>query len=53
MTDRRYVAARVAATRRRMAQPSVAQIPEMRSTGQRPRLGRSHPRIDRHHRLAI
>jgi hypothetical protein len=54
MTDRRYMAAReVAATRRRMAPPSLARIPDTRSIGQRPRLGRSHPRIDRHHRSAI
>jgi hypothetical protein len=47
MLGRQSIAAReVAATHRRMAPPSLARIPETRSLGRRPRLGRSDPRID-------
>jgi hypothetical protein len=47
MPDRQYLAARmVAATRRRLAPPSLARIPDTRSLGRRPLLGLSHPRID-------
>jgi hypothetical protein len=54
MTDRQFLAAReVVATHRRMAPPSLARIPDTRSIGRRPRLGRSHPRIDGHYRSAI
>jgi hypothetical protein len=54
MGDRQYIAAwMVAATRRRMAPPSLARIPDTRSIGQRPRLGRSHPHIDGHYRSPI
>jgi len=51
MTDRQFLAAReVAATHRRLAPPSLARIPDTCSIGRRPRLGRSHPRIDEHNR---
>jgi hypothetical protein len=54
MTDRRFLAARmVAETRRRLAPPSLARIPDTRSVGRRPRLGLGHPRIDGNHRSAI
>jgi hypothetical protein len=54
MVDRQFLAAReVAATHRRMAPPELARIPDTRSLGRRPRLGRSHPRIDGYHRSAI
>jgi hypothetical protein len=54
MADRQFLAARVvAATHRRMAPPSLARIPDTRSIGRRPRLGRSHPRIDGNHRSTI
>jgi len=49
VTDQQFLAAReVAATRRRMAPPSLARIPDTRSIVRRPRLGRSHPRIEGH-----
>jgi hypothetical protein len=54
MVDRQFLVARmVAATRRRMAPPVLARIPDTRSHGRRPRLGRSDPRIDGHHRSII
>jgi hypothetical protein len=54
MTDRQLIAAREeAATRRRMAPPSLARIPDTRSIGRRPRLGHSHPGIDANHRSVI
>jgi len=54
MTDRQFLAAReVAATHRRLAPPSLARIPDTCSIGRRPRLGRSHPRIDGHDRSVI
>jgi len=54
MTDRKSSAAReVTATHRRVAPPSLPRIPDTRSIGQRPRLGRSHPRIDADSRSAI
>jgi hypothetical protein len=54
MTDRQFLAARmVAATRRRLAPPLLARFPDTRSSRRRPRLGRSHPRIDGNYRSAI
>jgi hypothetical protein len=54
MVDRQFLAARmVAATLRRMAPPVLARIPDTRSHGRRPRLGRSHPRIGGHYRSTI
>jgi hypothetical protein len=54
MVDRQFLAAReVAATHRRMAPHEFARIPDTGSLGRRPRLGRSHPRIDGHHRSTI
>jgi hypothetical protein len=54
MVDRQFLAAReVAATRRRMALPALARMLDTRSDWQRPRLGRSHPRIDGHCRSTI
>jgi len=54
MTDRQFLAAReVAATHRRLAPPSLARIPDTRSIGRRPRLGRSHPRITDDYRSVI
>jgi hypothetical protein len=54
MADRQFLAARaVAETRRRLAPPVLARIPDMRSDGRRPRLGLSHPRIDGNYRSAI
>jgi hypothetical protein len=54
MADRQLLVARmVADTHRRLAQPLLARIPDTRSSGLRPRLGLSHPRIDSHHRSAI
>jgi hypothetical protein len=43
----------VAATHRRMTPPSLARIPDTRSIGRRPRLGRSHPCIDGQHGSVI
>jgi len=54
MVDRQFLAAReVAATRRGMAPPALARIPDTRSRGRRPWLARSHPRIDDHYRSTI
>ena len=54
MTDRQFIAARMAAeTRRRLAPPSLARIPDTRSVGRRSRLGLGHPRIDENHRSVI
>jgi hypothetical protein len=54
MVDRQFPAARmVAETRRRMAPPSLARIPDTRSLGRRPRLGLGHPRIDENCRSTI
>jgi len=54
MVDRQFLVARaVAETRRRLAPPVLARIPDMRSDGRRPRLGLSHPRIDGNHRSTI
>jgi hypothetical protein len=54
MTDRQFNDAReVAAAHRRMAPPSLARIPDTHSLARRPRLGRSHPRIDVNYRSAI
>jgi hypothetical protein len=54
MADWQFLAARmVAATHRRLAPPALARIPDTRSHGRRPRLGRSHPRIDGHYQSAI
>ena len=47
MVDRQSLVARVVAeTRRWLAPPFLARIPDTRSNGRRPRLGLSHPRID-------
>jgi hypothetical protein len=47
MIDRQFIVARlVAETRRWLAPPSLARIPDTRSVGRRPQLGLSHPRID-------
>jgi hypothetical protein len=43
----------VGATHRRLAQPLLARIPDTRSSGLRPRLGLSHPRIDGNCRSTI
>jgi len=54
MADRQFLVAReVAETRRRMAPPVLARIPDTRSDGRRPRLGLSHPRIDGNYRSTI
>jgi hypothetical protein len=54
MVDRQFLAARaVAETRRRLAPPALARIPDTRSHGRRPRLGLSHPRIDGNYRSTI
>jgi len=54
MADRQFLVARVVAeTRRRMAPPVLARIPDTRSNGRRLRLGLSHPRIDGQYRSAI
>jgi len=54
MADRQFLAGRVVAeTRRRLAPPILARIPDTRSDGLRPRLGLSHPRIDGNYRSAI
>jgi hypothetical protein len=54
MAERQFLAAReVAATHRRLAPPALSRIPDTRSLGRRPRLGRSHPRIGGHHRSTI
>jgi hypothetical protein len=54
MVDRQFTAARmVAETRRRLAPPSRARIPDTRSVGRRPRLGLGHPRVDSNYRSTI
>jgi hypothetical protein len=54
MLDRQFLAARmVADTHRRLAQPLLARIPDTCSSGLRPRLGLSHPRIDGNYRSSI
>jgi hypothetical protein len=54
MIDRQCIAARmVAPTHRRLAPPALARISDIGSHGRRPRLGRSHPRIDGHYRSTI
>jgi hypothetical protein len=54
MVDRQFLVARlVAETRRRLAPPVLARIPDTRSHGRRPRLGLSHPRIDGNYRSTI
>jgi len=54
MSGRQFLVARlVAETRRRLAPPVVARIPDTRSDGRRPRLGLSHPRIDGNYRPPI
>jgi len=54
MPDRHFFAARmVAETRRRLAPPLLARIPDTRSSGRRPRLGLGHPRIDEQYRSGI
>jgi hypothetical protein len=54
MVNWHFRAAReVPATHRRMAPPSFARIPDTRSIGRRPRLGRSHPRIDGQYQSTI
>jgi hypothetical protein len=54
MVDRQLLAARlVAETRRRMAPPALARIPDTRSDGRHPRLGLSHPHIDGNYRSTI
>jgi hypothetical protein len=54
MSDWQFSVARmVPASHRRMAPSSLARIPETRSIGRRPRLGRSHPRIVGHYQSLI
>jgi len=54
MADRQFLAGRaVAETRRRLAPPVLARIPDTRSHGRRPRLGLSHSRLDGNYRSAI
>jgi hypothetical protein len=54
MVDRKLLAARaVAETRRLMAPPFLARIPDTRSDGRRPRLGLGHLRIDGNYRSTI
>jgi hypothetical protein len=54
MADRQFFVARVVPeTRRRLAPPALARIPDTRSDGRRPRLGLSHPRIDDNYRSTI
>jgi hypothetical protein len=54
MIDRQFLAARmVAETRRRLAPPLLARIPDTGSSGRRPRLGLSHPRIGGNYRSTI
>jgi hypothetical protein len=54
MIVRQFLVARlVAETRRRLAPPVLARIPDARSCGQRPRLGLSRPRIDDNYRSII
>jgi hypothetical protein len=54
MVDRQFFAARmVAETHRRLAPPLLARMPDTRSSGRRPRLGLSHPRIADNYRSNI
>ncbi|MGH3136728.1 MAG: hypothetical protein ACRDPV_09585 [Gaiellaceae bacterium] len=54
MADGQFLVARlVAETRRRLAPPVLARIPDTRSHGRRLRLGLRHPRIDGNFRSAI
>jgi hypothetical protein len=54
MIDRQFLAVPlVAETRRRLAPPLLARIPDTRSQGRRPRLGLSHPGIDGNCRSTI
>ncbi len=54
MVGRQFLVARVVAeTRRRMAPPVLARIPDTRSDGRRPWLGLSHPRIDGNYQPTI
>jgi hypothetical protein len=53
MTDRQFAAARMAATRRQLAPPSLARMPDTNSVGRRPWLGLSHPRNDVNYRSVI
>jgi hypothetical protein len=54
MIDRQSLVARaVAETRRRLAPPLLARIPDTRSDGRRPRLGLGHLRIDGNYRSTI
>jgi len=54
MVGRQFFVARlVAETRRRLAPPVLARIPETRSDGRRPRLGLSHPRVAGNYRPTI
>jgi hypothetical protein len=54
MVDRQSSAARmVAETRRWLAPPSLARIPDTRSLGRRPQLGLGPPRIDDSYRSTI
>jgi len=54
MADRQFfVAQEVAETRRRLAPPLLARIPDTRADGRRPWLGLSHPHIDDNYRSTI
>jgi hypothetical protein len=54
MIDRQLLVARaVTETRRRLASPALACIPDTRSDGRHPRLGLSHPRSDGNYRSTI
>jgi len=54
MADRQFLVARVVAeTRRLLAPPALARIPDTRSHERRSRLGLSHPRIDGNYRTTI
>jgi hypothetical protein len=54
MADQQFFAVRmVAETHRRLAPPLLARIPDTNSSGRRPRLGLSHPRIDDNYRSII
>jgi hypothetical protein len=54
MVDRQFTVARlVAETRRWLAPPSLARIPDTRSVGRRPQLGLAHPCIDANYRSTI
>jgi hypothetical protein len=54
MPDREFIDAQeVAETRRRLAPPLLARIPDTRSSGRRPRLGLTHPCIPDNARSGI